>query len=284
MLTVLGFCAAGAAPALRRSFASFGASLERHAGVEIALFEAKSYDDLATAVVSRYVDVAWLPPIPFASLARAEAVVPLVHLRRGGSHRFRSALLVRDDAPIRAPSDLAGKRAAWVDPSSASGFVIPRIELEALGVDPRTSFPRERFFHSHDAVVRAVVRGLADFGATYAGVSVDGVTRGPWTHAAATSAPIRVVALVGDIPGDVVAARSGLPSPVRERIRDSLLRISDDRKNRLLARGAFGVDEFCRFDAADYAAFARVVDDAGERGLLDVGGLHADDSGAHVLA
>lgn len=281
MLTVFGYC--GASPELRRSFAQFAAMLGKRIHGEVELFEAASYEDLTTAVVSRYVDVAWVPPIPFVSLARLRAVVPLVQLRRGGSNAFRSALVVRDASPIRGIADLVGKRAAWVDRYSASGFAMPRMELARLGFDLRTAFASQRFFHSHEAVVRAVTMGIADFGATYAGVASDGrVARGPWLFEGDASPSLRVVAFLGDIPGDVVAARAGTPEGVHGRMRDALLRVSSNRTSKLLARGAFGVDEFCAFDSSGYADFEHRVRDAAQQGLLDVG-IHPDVSGAHSL-
>ena len=267
-LTVFGFAAGGASRALRNRFAQFSAALAKPLGGEVALFEASSYAELASAVVSQYVDVAWLPPIPFVALERKRAAVPLVHLRRGGSSSFRSALVVRDDSAIRGLADLAGKRAAWVDRDSASGFVVPRIELAKAGLDVRGALGRERFFHSHEAVVRAVVGGLADFGATYAGVAPDGtIARGPWTE---TAARVRVIAVLGAIPGDVVAARSDSGLPSRERLRDALLRVSSGRKSKLLAHGAFGVDEFQAFEPGGYVELQREIEEATARGLLEI--------------
>ena len=43
------------------------------------------------------------------------------------------------------------------EPKPAPGMVLAA--LAALGVDPRTAFAEERFHHSHEAVVRAVVAG-----------------------------------------------------------------------------------------------------------------------------
>lgn len=279
-LTVFGFAAGDASAKLRSRFAQFSAALAKRVGGEVALFEASSYGELASAVVSQYVDLAWLPPIPFVSLQRQHAVDPLVHLRRGGSSFFRSALVVADDSPLQSIADLIGARAAWVDRDSASGFVVPRIALAKAGFDVRGALGRQRFFHSHEAVVRAVAARLADFGATYAGVAPDGtITRGAWTE---TGNRVRVVALLGEIPGDVVAARADLGLPTREHLRQALLRVSTETKSKLLARGAFGIDEFKPFEPGGYRELQRYAEEAGARGLLDVI-ASADESGAHAL-
>lgn len=281
-LIVFGFSGGGASEALRMRFVELTEMLARRVGSEVALFEASSYEELAGALTSGAVDVAWLPPIPFVALSEKRAAVPLVSLRRGGHARFSAAIVVRGDSSIVRISDLVGKRAAWVDRLSASGFTVPRIALFESGVDPRTAFVRERFFHSHEAVTRAVLGGIADFGATYAGTDESGeVTRGPWTIG--TSAKeVRVLKLVGDIPGDVVAASARLDERARAKLRDAMIAISQNKKARLLARGAFGADELVTFEADGYADLAIAIREATARGVLEVAS-QADASGAFTI-
>ena len=46
---------------------------------------------------------------------------------------------------------------AW----SAAGFVLPRVKLALLGVDPRTVFRTEKFHGSHRAALQALVDGAS---------------------------------------------------------------------------------------------------------------------------
>ncbi len=267
-LIVFGFSDGGSKPAPDDHFAQFAEMLGRRIRCEVALFATSSYEELASAITSHYVDVAWLPPIPFVSLQQRTLVAPLVHLRRGGSHTFRSALVVRADSGRREIQQLRETRAGWVDRYSASGYVVPRIELERLGVDPRVSFTQQRFFHSHESVIRAVLGGLVDFGATYVDVAADDtITRAAWK----CDASIRVIAVLGRIPGDVVAARIGLDVEDQAELHDALLDISTDHRSRLLAHGAFGVDEFSTFEPDGYTELGYAFNDASARHLLEVG-------------
>lgn len=281
-LTVFGYCAAGASSALRSRFAQFSELLAKKAKLEISLFESSSYEELATAVVSGYVDVAWLPPIPYIALERHTAVVPLVQLHRGGRSTFHSVLVARADSKLAGPHDLRGTRAAWVDRYSASGFVVPRVALANLGVDPRTAFREQRFWRSHESVIRVVVGGRADFAATYAGFGPEGeLTRGPWLGLKGADDAVRVIAVLGEIPGDIVAAHAGLDPAKRQRLTAALLAVSHDKRSRLLANDAFGVDEFRPFAAAGYIELRRLTESASDAGLLDLV-ESADQTGAHV--
>lgn len=267
---VFGYAANGASTSMRERIAQFSLALGNLAHAELAVFEAESYEDLARAIVVGEVDIAWVPPLAFIALERRGTVSALVSAQRGGDTAFYSAIIVPRDSEFQGPEDLAGARAAWVDRYSASGYVVPRVGLAAVGVDPRVAFAEERFWHSHEAVVRAVVAGRADFGATYAGVGPSAeITRGPWMDVHGADDAIRVLVSFGAIPGDVVAATSDLPAPKRDALTRALLALSREPEHRLLLGDAFGVDEFRRWVSAGYDALRRLAEDASKRGLLE---------------
>lgn len=264
---VFGYAVRDPSSGRREKMAAFASVLERLSGIEVVVHEARTYEELSTAMHGRRVDLAWLPPIPFIALEQRDAVVALVSLHRGGQSQFHSALIVRASSPIRTYRGLHGKRAVWVDPYSASGYVVPRIELEALGVDPRTSFAAEKFVHSHEAVVRAVVDRTADFGATYAGLDELGaVVRGPWIPA--SEKMLRALYTFSAIPGDVIAARKDVPVLRRDQIAGAFLAASDDATDRALLRELFRADECQPWWPGGYERLRAVTRDASSRGLL----------------
>jgi phosphonate transport system substrate-binding protein len=266
---VFGYAAYGASTAMREHVAEFSLALGELAGAELAVYEAASYEDLARAMVAGEVDFAWLPPLAFVALERRNVVQPLVSAQRGGDTAFYSALIVARDSAFVTVEDLAGARAAWVDPYSASGYVVPRAGLAAIGIDPRVAFSEERFWHSHEAVVRAVVAGRADFAATFAHLDENAeVTRGSWMDVEGAVDAVRVLVRFGAIPGDVVAARTALPHPKREGLTRALLAISRQREHQLLG-DAFGIDELRPWVSAGYDALRRLTEDASKRGLLE---------------
>lgn len=269
-MLVFGYAAQGASTAMRERVAQFSLVLGAMARAELAVYEATSYEDLAQSMVRGDVDFAWLPPLAFVALERRNAVLALASAQRGGDTAFHSAIIVARGSGIREPVDLAGARAAWVDRYSASGYVVPRVGLSAIGIDPRVAFTEQHFYRSHEAVVRAVVAGRADFGATYAGLSKNGeITRGAWLDVQGADEAIRVLVRFGAIPGDVVAASSDLVAPRRDVITRALLALSRDPQHRLLLAETFGIDEFRRWVSAGYDALRRLAEDASKRGLLE---------------
>ncbi len=180
--------------------------------------------------------MAWLPPVAYAWLA--EAVTPLGSIVRAGNTSYSAALLVRKDAKIASLSDLAGTRAGWVDPWSAAGYVVPRIELARAGIDPTTSFRAEAFHGTHRDALLALARGDCDVAGTYARPHAGDATsiEGAWTDLD-VEVEVRVLATFGSIPPDVIAARRNLAPASCERVFEALRRVLGRRHGAPAASG-----------------------------------------------
>lgn len=161
------------------------------------------YHRLVEAMDMGHVDVAWLPPIMAAQAMSRGLAAPIALPVRAGVTSYSTALFTRENAPFRGVADLAGVRAAWVDRQSVSGYLLIRAHLRALGVDLDRAFAADRFTGSHEEVGAAVMDGSADVGASF--VHLDPVTERP-VRAAWGDARVRVLALAGPIPSDVLAA------------------------------------------------------------------------------
>lgn len=93
---------------------------------------------------------------------RCGVQVEAAAVRRGWSV-YWTAYIVRRDAPIYTFGDLAGKSWAYPDAGSTSGYIVPRVELEAAGIE----FGDTVEAGGHNQVVQAVYSGEADFGTTF---------------------------------------------------------------------------------------------------------------------
>jgi phosphonate transport system substrate-binding protein len=164
-------------------------------------------------------------------------------VRRGVSV-FHSALFTTVGSPIQRPPDLQGARAAWVDRQSASGFLVIRAALRAQGIALDQAFSEDLFLGSHEAVVKAVLSGNADVGATYLHHDSQGggVSRAGWG-----SASVHVVARVGPIPSDVIAAGIHVPVARIRAVRQALI----EGKHEKLTSAAKQLMEAERFVATE---------------------------------
>lgn len=262
-----GYVAPNVTTGVRLAMATFWIEVGLASGLEIIVSESESYEALTRAFVTGDIDFAWLPPIPLVALERRKGAVPLVSHHRDGQSQFHSVLIAHRAALLKKPAELVGKRAAWVDPYSASGYVLPRIELAKRGIDPKTAFTTERFYRSHTAVVRAVLERRADFGGTWLGRDAAGViVRAPWQEMIGEEA-VRIVETFGVIPSDTIAARPALPVGQASAVRQALMATSKEHPH--LVRDLFGVDEFRPWTAEGYDVLQSKTAQASQEGLLE---------------
>ncbi len=240
--------------------------MSERVGATIQRREAASYEALANDVRDGRVDVAWLPPIVFVRLG--EIVTPIGSILRGGASAYEAALIVPASSKVRTIDALRGTRAGWVDRWSAAGFVLPRVKLALLGVDPRTLFRTETFHGSHRSAIKAMLEGACDVTGTYARASESGdVTAGGWSEIA--GADVRVLATFGAIPPDVLAVRTAVADRIRDEAFTAFRDACADEKTRALVREVFGGDDLTEGLAPGYDALQKALDMATSRGMFD---------------
>ncbi|HVY44332.1 MAG TPA: PhnD/SsuA/transferrin family substrate-binding protein [Minicystis sp.] len=196
------------------------------------------YAELLDAMHAGAVDVAWLPPVVALRAAARGRTLPIALPVRGGASSFHGALFARRSFGPSSAKELRAARVAWVDRQSAAGYLVIRAGLRADGVDLARAFGDEAFLGSHDAVVGAVLAGAVDVGATFA--YVDGA-RGPVRRAAWGKADVKVLALAGPIPADVIAASIRVPVALIRRVQRALAEAEPVRR---AAGSLFGADGF----------------------------------------
>ncbi|MEZ4226487.1 MAG: PhnD/SsuA/transferrin family substrate-binding protein [Polyangiaceae bacterium] len=206
---------------MRQDF--FARALARVLAVPVEVTTFPDYLELSGRVALGEAHLAWMPPVAAYRVLTADAAVPLVLPLRMGTAVFTSALFCR---PQNAPPDLAGAsgfRAAWVDPVSAAGYLVVRAGLRAAGWDPERLFPLQSFHGSHSEVVRAVLSGEADVGATYVHRDAEGaIRRAGWGDAS-----VHVLLEHGPVPSDALIASRQLSPELVNKIRTAFVQRPD---------------------------------------------------------
>lgn len=198
-----------------------GRMLSVSLGIPVETVVATSYTAAIEAMCAGRADVGALNPFGYV-LAHAKCGVEVAAISvRFQLPYYRAQINVRADANINRIEDLRGKRFAFVDAASTSGFLFPAAMLKKGGFDPDRFFSQTIFAGSHPNVILAIYRGQVDGGATFDDARTTVQRQFP-----DVLQKVKVIAYTNPIPNDTWSLNPKLPSALKARIKDRLLRIA----------------------------------------------------------
>jgi phosphonate transport system substrate-binding protein len=240
----------------------FTRALEAKLGIPVVERHVGTYDELELAMTGGHIDVAWLPPLVFARLDQRAVATVLATVERPGDAYWSVLVTSRISGITRlGVEQLRGKRIAWVDRLSASGHIVARLGLLAQGIDPRKTFASETFAGSHQEALLAALEGQVDLAATFARCDPNGgVVHGPWVEAGVARHEVVLLALLGEVPPDLIGASVRLPEETREAFRVAMVEVSRDPELAPALKAVFGGTTFLPGAAKSYGALRSLLD------------------------
>jgi phosphate/phosphite/phosphonate ABC transporter binding protein len=234
-------------------------------GIPIEISVGESYSDLEQLLVRGQIDIATMSPYAYV---RAKELVPEIQVFAthisGGSETYGGYIVAREDSQIHTIRDVAGHRFAFVDPRSSSGWLFPASRLLDSGMHPVDDVSGV-FYGSHAAVIKAVVQGKAEVGATYGGALEQG--RGSIPGAKS----LRIVARTKRIPFDAYVVRAGMHRAARDALQLALGSVSTrDSVGREALSPLLGLNGFMQASDSHYKGVRAV--DAEVRAALEASG------------
>jgi phosphate/phosphite/phosphonate ABC transporter binding protein len=202
---------------MRAEFDPLAAYLSEAIGQKVVLYVAKDYGDLRTQMEAGAVDIGSFSPFAYVDATRGGKIRIIAQSIIDGTATYRGIIVARMDSGLKTVTDLLGKRFAFVDPKSASGYVYPRAMLIEKGLDPKTYFKETIFAGDHNKVITAVLEGRADAGAIYEGALAVAKANGVPTENLVT------LASTDPIPHDAIAVRTGLDDALAKKIQTALV-------------------------------------------------------------
>jgi phosphate/phosphite/phosphonate ABC transporter binding protein len=211
------------------------AALAARTGLAIDVRVARDPEAALEVVGTAAVDAGLLPLFAYV-LARQEfGVVAALQVVRGdGARDYGGVLLVRDDDPITGVAGLAGKRVAYVDRASTTGFLLPARHLADAGVAVEPVIAG-----SHDQALAELRAGRVTAAATHDGDARPG---------------LRVLARTGAVPNEPVFFHRDVPVEVRDKIVAALIDLGATGDGDQLLRDVGGITGFVPVTDDAYAA------------------------------
>lgn len=206
----------------------YRAKIEAELGVPVRVFTPADYDGVIQGLLGGTLDMAWLGASGYAKiyLTDEKSVEPVLTKQNvDGSTGYYSIGFARADSGITKLEDAKGKRFAFAEPNSTSGYLVPGAEMvETVG--PLDQFFSEvKFSGGHEQSIVGVSKGDVDAGVAWAdglGDWADGYNSGAFRRAA-DSGLVDMNDIVEIwrsrlIPEGPMVVRQALPQDVKDKI------------------------------------------------------------------
>lgn len=221
-----------------------------------------SSDAMAQALRDGRVDLYFDSPLVAAKVARASDSEPFLRRWKKGISSYHSVIFVPADSDVRTVADLAGKRIAFQEPDSTSGFMLPAgllrregmalRELPSRSTQPRNDEVGYIFTKDDKNTLAWLYKGWVDAAAT------DPQNYEKLAHAKPGS--VRVLARSIDVPRQVVIRRNGLEAGLADRIGAALVAMDQTEPGRSTLKRFNKTTRFDEFPDGVDATFSPIYD------------------------
>ena len=147
----------------------YRARIEAELGVPVKVFTPADYDGVIQGLLGGTLDMAWLGASGYAKifLTNGDAVeVVLTKQNVDGSTGYYSIGFARKDSGITSLEGAKGKKFAFAEPNSTSGYLVPGAEMVASVGKLEEFFSEVKFSGGHEQSIVGVANG--DFDAAVA--------------------------------------------------------------------------------------------------------------------
>ena len=241
---VLAFTPSQEAATIATNGAAIKAALERATGLAWKVTVMNSYAAQVEGMCAGQIDVGFFATLQMTLVIDRACGTPVLGSLRNEvkldgttvlSPTYQSQILVRKDSGITDLKGLQGKKFAFTDTLSASGYVYPTLTIKnKVGQDPKTFFAPNGiiFAGGHPQAALAVFNKQVDGAATFIDVRDSLLAANP-----KIKDETMVIDTAGPIPNDGVVFQKDFPADLGKTVKQALIDYSktDDGKARFLA-------------------------------------------------
>lgn len=256
------------AKVLDASSVAFKKYLEANTPYKFEIQIPASYVAVVEAFGTKKADIATLNSFGYILAHEKYGAQARLTVLRHGSPTYQSQFIARADSSIKSLKDLEGKKIAFVDSASASGYLLPMKTLNEKGIKPKETM----FAMKHDNVVTKVYTGEVDAGATYYSPPEDGkiedARRLVLTQYPDVEKKVKIIELSSEIPNDPIVFRKDLSEEMKQKISSALMDFIKTEEGQKAFKEVYGVTELKTATDKDYDAV---------RGMLSALGKQANE-------
>lgn len=208
-------------------------------GKPVEGFIATNYIGVVEALGTGTIDFALIPPFAYILANKkngSEAL--LTSIGKHDEPGYYSVLLTRTDNDVSKVEDLKGRKIAFVDPSSTSGYIFPAVILKDHGIDIEQDITYQ-FAGGHDKALQLLINGDVDAIGTYE----DAVTKFS-KEFPEIKEKVKVLEKSDLIPGITLTVSSKVDDETKAKIKEAFLKITSTKEGQDLTVALFGIKGF----------------------------------------
>lgn len=217
------------------------------AGEKVEGFIATNYIGVVEALGTGTIDFALIPPFAYILANKkhnAEAL--LTSLNKNNEPGYYSVIVTRSDSDIEKVSDLKGKKIAFVDPSSTSGYIFPAVILMDNNIDIEKDI-KYQFAGGHDKALQLLINGDVDAVGTYENALKKFSKEFPGLQE-----NTKIIEKSDLIPGITLTVSSTLDAEKKKKIKEAFLAVTEEKEGGELLLKLFGLKGFQEADKNNY--------------------------------
>lgn len=237
--------------------------LEKNTPYKFEVSIPQSFVAVVEAFGTKRADVAAMNTFGYALANKKYGAQARLTVLRHGSATYQSQFITRADSKIKKIEDLEGKKLAFVDPASTSGYLVPLKTLKDKNIKPKETV----FAMKHDSVVSMVYQGQVDAGATFYSPPTDGkiedARRLVKTQYPDVEDKVKIVELSSPVPNDPIVFRKELTEDMKTKISQAFKDFVKTEEGKTAFQEIYGVTELKDATDSDYQVTLRMYEDLG---------------------
>jgi phosphonate transport system substrate-binding protein len=233
--------------------------LSTNLGMKVRLTILSRYGDVIDKFTSRKMDGAFFEAFTAVLAMEKLSLEPIAtQVNLDGTSTTQGYIFVRQDSGIKTVKDMEGKRMAFVDRATVTGYLFAISFLKDKGIKNIEKYFKEYYFTgSHDSAIYSVLDNRADVGIADSEVYRRMVEKDP-----SIKSELSIISQSPAFPGTTLCLRKDLPEKIKAKIMRVLLDMNKDPESKEVLRN-LGVAKFRGVSKDDFLPVFEIVKKAG---------------------
>jgi len=238
--------------------------LEKETGLYVKTAIPASYVAVVEAFGSNRADIAVVNSFGYLIANKKFGAHARLSIIRYGLRTYGGAFYARTNGDVNKIEDIAGKKMAYTDAASTSGYILPYKMLKERNIVPANTV----FAVKHDNVITMIYQGQVDAGAAFFSPPAEDGTPRDARMRVKTQFPdvekkIKIIAYTEKIPNDPFVFREGLPEEIIQKFIAAINKFLSTEAGRTTFRNIYSFDQVVPATDADYDVLREAIAKAG---------------------